>query len=382
MTSSPARVALVVGTRPEATKVAPVHLALLADASAEPTLIATGQHVEAVRDALEPFDLKPDVSLALDRTTPDLVELAAEVQRVLASQLSADRFDAVIVQGDTASTLAGALVAYWRRIPLVHLEAGLRTGDLHAPFPEEGNRRLVSALATLHLAPTPEAAANLHREGIDSAIVRVIGNTSVDAVLHTARHADEYDPCVPPGFEGHVLVTAHRRESWGRGIRGIARAVSRLADANPTHAFLVATHMNPDVQLDVREALGPALNVVVLPPLPYGEFTRALAGARLVLTDSGGVQEEGSALDVPVLILRDVTERPELVVAGGAMLVGTDPDRIVAFAQRLLDDPVARTEMAAAACPFGDGRAGERAAAATVELVSRDRRSDGQPGPR
>ena len=366
---STARVALVVGTRPEATKVAPVHLALHAHPQAEPTLIATGQHVAAVHEALEPFDLEPDVSLELERSSADLVDLGTEAQRVLASQLSADRFDAVVVQGDTASTLAGALVAYWRRIPLVHLEAGLRTGDLYAPFPEEGNRRLVSALAALHLAPTREAAANLRREGIDPSSVRVIGNTSVDAVRRVAARSSAYAARVPEGFDGHVVVTAHRRESWGQGIREIATAVSRLAAANPTYAFLVSTHMNPEVQRDVREVLAPAPNVSVRPALPYGEFARALAGAHLVLTDSGGVQEEGSALGVPVLVLRDVTERPEVVAAGGAILVGTDADRIVAFAQGLLDDPEGRAKMAAAECPFGDGRAAERAATAIVALV-------------
>ncbi len=362
------RVALVVGTRPEATKLAPLHLALDA-AGAEPTLVATGQHVEAVLDALEPFDLKPDVSLRLERTSPDLVELAGEVQRALGTLLVPERFDAVVVQGDTASTLGGALVAYWRRIPVVHLEAGLRTGDLYSPFPEEGNRRLVSALAALHLAPTAEASARLVAEGVDHASVVVVGNTSIDAVLHTAARADLYDSPVPDGFRRHVLVTAHRRESWGGGIRAIASAVAELAGANPDTAFLVATHMNPTVQRDVHDGIGDAPNVGILPPLPYGEFVRALAGATLALTDSGGVQEEGSALDVPVLVLRDVTERSEVVDAGGAVLVGTDPVRIVSQAQHLLDDDAARRAMAVAPCPFGDGRAAERSAAAIGELL-------------
>lgn len=348
---------------------APVHLALAAHRWAEPTLITTGQHGAAVREALEPFDLEPDVSLTIERSTADLVDLCTDVQRALSVQLAADRFDAVVVQGDTASTLSGALVSYWRRMPLVHLEAGLRTGDLYAPFPEEGNRRLVSALAALHLAPTMEAASNLHREGIDPSTVRVIGNTSVDAVVHTAARSQAYPSRVPEGFDGHVIVTAHRRESWGQGIRAISSAVSRLAVANPRCAFLVSTHMNPAVQRDVREVLVAAPNVSVWPALPYGEFARALAGARLVLTDSGGVQEEGSALGVPVLVLRDVTERPEVVAAGGAIVVGTDADRIVAFAQELLNDPEGRAKMAAAACPFGDGKAAERAAEAILELL-------------
>jgi UDP-N-acetylglucosamine 2-epimerase (non-hydrolysing) len=360
---------MVLGTRPEATKLAPLHLALERLGVAAPTLISTGQHVDAVAEALEPFDLKPDVALSLERDSPDLAELATAAQRVIAAQLVPGRYDAVVVQGDTASTLAGALVAYWRRIPLVHLEAGLRTGDLYAPFPEEGNRRLVSALAALHLAPTAEAAARLVAEDVTPSSVRVVGNTSIDAVVHTAGRADLYPTPVPAGFRRHVLVTAHRRESWGGGIRAIASAVADIAAANPDTVFLVATHMNPAVQHDVAAAIGEAANVLVLPPLPYGEFVRALAGADLVLTDSGGVQEEASALDVPVIVLRDVTERGEVVEVGGAVLVGTDRGRIAATAQHLLDDDTARRAMAVAPCPFGDGRAGERAAAAIGELL-------------
>jgi UDP-N-acetylglucosamine 2-epimerase (non-hydrolysing) len=371
VTASRSRVAIVLGTRPEATKLAPLHLALDRSGVAAPTLIATGQHRDAVDEALEPFDLKPDVVLRVERPSPDLVDLATATQRVVASELVPGRYHAVVVQGDTASTVAGALVAFWRRLPLVHLEAGLRTGDLGAPFPEEGNRRLITPLTALHLAPTERAATNLTAEGVDPSQVVVVGNTSVDAVRHTASRGRLYPSRVPEGFRRHVLVTAHRRESWGPRIRAVSSAVAALAAANPDTAFLVATHMNPAVQRDVRSEVQSAANVRVLPPLPYGEFVRALAGATLTLTDSGGVQEEGSALGVPVLVLRDVTERTEVVDAGGARLVGTDRETIIVAAQHLLDDEVARQAMAAAPCPFGDGLAAERSAIAIGRLLAR-----------
>jgi UDP-N-acetylglucosamine 2-epimerase (non-hydrolysing) len=360
----PREVAVVFGTRPEATKLAPLHLCLDEAAEWEPTLVYTGQHGSHVYDALEPFDLKPDLTFELDRDGGLLVELNARLLAMLGPVLDPDRFDAVIVQGDTATTLAAALVAYWNRIPIVHLEAGLRTGDLYAPWPEEGNRRLVSPLADLHLAPTDAARANLLREDVSDDRVAVVGNTSIDAVLHTAAQSHRFDSIVPSGYRRHVLVTAHRRESWGAGIRAIGDAVGRLSVDNPDTAFLVAVHPNPAVRADLTAGMGVRPNAVCLPPLPYGQFVRAMADAYLVLTDSGGVQEEAPALDVPVLVLRDVTERPEGVEAGCAELVGTDADHIVAAAQRLLDDGRRRELMALAPCPYGGGRAAQACVAA------------------
>jgi UDP-N-acetylglucosamine 2-epimerase (non-hydrolysing) len=290
--------------------------------------------------------------------------------------LDRDRFDAVLVQGDTASTVAGALVAYWSQLPLVHLEAGLRTGDLQAPFPEEGNRRLVAPLADLHLAPTPGAAANLCREGVDPARIEIVGNTAIDAVRHTAAGASRYPRVVPAGFARHVLVTCHRRESWGAGIRSIGTAVGCLARANPDTAFVVVTHPNPRVRRELAEGLEGVPNAFVLAALAYGPFVRVLAEAHVVLTDSGGIQEEAPALDVPVLVLRDVTERPEAVAAGCAHLVGTSTDAIVHGTQTLLDDDALHRRMAQARCPFGDGTAASR----SVELVTRHLSCCGTPG--
>jgi len=331
-------------------------------------LVATGQHGDFVREALEPFDLKPDLALTLERSSSDLVELNTALQRSLGTVLDSEQHDAVLVQGDTATTLAAALVSYWKHIPLVHLEAGLRTGDLLAPWPEEGNRRLVTGLATLHLAPTADAAQNLLNEGVEPARVRVVGNTAVDAVLHTAQRSASYDLPVLSGFPRYVLVTCHRRESWGEGIRGIGRAVSRLATANPDTAFLVATHMNPTVAADMRRVLDGRSNTSLLPPLPYGVFVGLLAGADFVLSDSGGVQEEAPALNVPALVLRSVTERPEAVDAGCARLVGTEEGRIVHEAQRLLDDAEMRQAMAQAPAPYGIGDAAEKCADAMTEF--------------
>ncbi len=359
--------AIVVGTRPEAIKLAPLCVALAATALWDPVVIATGQHRAQLDDALHPFGVRPDISLPLDRGRGTLVELNTGLQRSLQPVLDPDRFAAVVVQGDTASTLAGALVAYWNGLPLVHLEAGLRTGDLSAPWPEEGNRRMVSALTTLHLAPTSVAVDNLLAEGIDEATVALVGNTAIDAVLHTASRRDWYPDVVPEGFDRHVLVTAHRRESWGPGIRAVGRAVARLARANPDVAFLVASHPNPGVQRELASVLPAAPNSLRLPPVPYGTFVRTLESAELVLTDSGGIQEEAPALDVPVLVLRNETERPEGVTAGCARLVGTDPDRIADETQALLDDPSQRRQMAAAICPYGDGRA----SAACIDALDR-----------
>ena len=371
------RVALVIGTRPEATKTAPLVRALAAADGWEPCLISTDQHGPHVADALAPFGLRPDVTLRLARGGEDLVGLNGALQHSLGTVLEPARFDAVVVQGDTATTLAGALVAHWRRIPLVHLEAGLRTGDLAAPFPEEGNRRMVGALADVHLAPTPRAAENLRCAGVDPAAVEVVGNSAIDAVRLVLARAPSAGSLVPEGYGRHVVVTAHRRESWGPGIRRIAAAVRRLAEANPDCAFLIATHMNPAVQRDLRDGLGGGDNIVVLPPLAYEEFVPVLAGAELVLTDSGGIQEEAPALDVPVLVLRETTERPEGVDAGCARLVGTDEERIVAAAQQILSDPHLRSAMASVPCPYGDGHAAER----SVEAMARRLRVGGPPAP-
>jgi UDP-N-acetylglucosamine 2-epimerase (non-hydrolysing) len=372
----PRTVMVVFGTRPEAIKLAPVVAALQCHPDLHPVVVVTGQHREMVDQVLDVFSIRPDHDLAIGRERQTLSGITIRVLAGLEPLLSARRPDAVLVQGDTATTMAGALAAFYQRVPVAHLEAGLRTGDRYAPFPEEINRRLTTGLASLHLAPTPASKANLLAEGVDPLSAICTGNTVIDALHHALRRggAPLGDRGVPGrvGFEGLteaggrriVLVTVHRRESWGAPMAGIGRALARLATDDPGLLIVIPLHPNPVV----REALLPAIekvdNVRVIEPLPYLAFARLLQAADLVLTDSGGIQEEGPSLGKPVLVLRDATERPEAVAAGTAELVGTDPEVIVARARRLLYDPVAYQRMAQATNPYGDGRATERTVAA------------------
>jgi UDP-N-acetylglucosamine 2-epimerase (non-hydrolysing) len=331
-----------------------------------------------VAQALAAFGREPEETVALHRATGSQPELLARLAEGLDELVEATGPAAVVVQGDTTTTLAGALVGFWRRLPVVHLEAGLRSHDLAAPFPEEANRRLVGQVTALHLAPTAAAAANLLAEGVPAGDVLVTGNTVVDAVQQVAarRAVPWSDPRLAPvdaaaraRGERLVLVTAHRRESWGAPLDGVLRAVRALVEARPWLRVVLPAHPNPAVRAQVEAALGGVDRVLVTGPLPYGDFARLLAAAHLVLSDSGGVQEEAPTFGVPVLVLREVTERREAVDAGCARLVGTDPDRVAKEAARVLDDPVARAEMVAAGNPFGDGRAAERAAAAVAHLL-------------
>ena len=377
----PPSVHIVVGTRPEAIKMAPLVTALRSTGVARPVVVATGQHTTMVTDALAAFGLRPDVFLALDRRTGDQVELVAELapalDRVLVEQGSA----AVVVQGDTTSVLVGGLVAFWRRIPLVHLEAGLRSGDLTAPFPEEANRRLVSVVADLHLAPTARAVEALVAERIPRERIVLVGNTVVDAALTVAASRAPWtdprlaavDALVAAGSARLMLVTAHRRENWGAPLDRILAAVTQIVDEWPDLRCVLPAHANPAVREQVDRALGDHPRVVVTDPLPYAALCRLLSTASVVLSDSGGIQEEAPSFRVPVLVLRDLTEREEAVEAGFAQLVGTDPARIVAAAKDVLDG---RVTTPAAANPFGDGAAADRCVAAIGWLLGRGARPD------
>ena len=371
------RVLLIAGTRPEAIKLAPVADRMAAAGLVRPVLVASGQHPEMVAQALAAFGRTPDLVVELDRRTGSQPELLARLTERLDPLVAASSAGAVVVQGDTTTTLAGALVAFWRQVPVVHLEAGLRSHDLGAPFPEEANRRLVGQVAARHLAPTGPAAANLLREGVPAADVLVTGNTVVDAVQQVAARRGPWsdprlagvDAAARARAERLVLVTAHRRESWGRPLDGVLQAVRTLAGTRPWLRVVLPAHPNPAVRAQVDAALAGVDRVLVTGPLPYGDFARLLSAAHLVLSDSGGVQEEAPTFEVPVLVLRDVTERTEAVDAGCARLVGTDPGRIVAAAAPLLDDAAARAEMVAAGNPFGDGRAAARTAQAVAHLL-------------
>lgn len=362
------RVLSLVGTRPEAIKVAPVALALREAQWAEHLLVTTAQHPALLAGALAPFRLEPDAHLTFDRSDGSLHELAAASIATLGPALAELEPDVVLVQGDTLTAFLGALVAFWAAIPVVHLEAGLRTGDLRRPFPEEANRRLIAPIASLHLAPTSAAAAALRAEGVIAERIHVTGNTVVDALEIVTRapapFADERLDALVASGDAIVLVTVHRRESWGAPLRAILGAVRTLADRHPEVTFVLPVHPNPIVVEEAERALTGAANVLRTEPLGYASFARLLRAATLVLSDSGGIQEEAPTFGVPALVLRERTERGEGIDAGVALLVGVDPDRIVAETERLLDDPEARAAMAATANPYGDGNAATRCAEA------------------
>lgn len=368
-------VLLLVGTRPEAVKAAPVALCLAEHPHLSPAIVHSGQHTAMVEQALAPFGLRPDDSLSYRRETGGQAELFANLLPALDTLLTRRAPKAVLVQGDTATALAGALSAFWRRIPVVHLEAGLRTGDLSAPFPEEANRQLIARVAALHLAPTQAAAAALAGEALSGGPVVVTGNTVVDAAL---RIAALEAPAANPGLlavehelENRggrlVLVTAHRRESWGEPLNDVLGAVAALAEAHPDIHVLLPMHPNPAVRAQVVGALGRHPRVTLTEPLSYPDLVRVLRRAALVLTDSGGIQEEAPSFGVPVLVLREVTERMEAVHAGCAWLVGTDRARILLAADEML-----RTHLRVPvnSNPFGDGNAAARVCAAIADLLA------------
>ncbi len=350
----------VLGTRPEAIKMAPVVLALRALGAYDVPVVSTGQHRDIVRPALDAFGLAPDVDLGImvhgqtlagvtSRSLEGLDRLVAEREPVM-----------VVAQGDTTTVLAAALAAFYRRVPFAHVEAGLRTDRIDDPFPEEFNRRAAGLVADLHLAPTEWAAENLRREGKPNDRIFVTGNTGIDAVLAIAAR-ESHDP-YPDRSERIVLLTTHRRENWGEPQARIARAARGLVESRPDTRLVVALHPNPAVRETLRRELDGAPRTDLIEPPEYARFVKLLQRADLVLTDSGGVQEEAPAFGKPVLVLRETTERPEGVHAGTARLVGTDEGAIYAAAAPLLDDRAAYAAMANAASPYGDGRAAERVA--------------------
>ncbi len=360
---------------------APVVRALEADGGFESLICVTAQHRGMLDQVLELFGLTPDHDLDLMRERRTLPALTARALTGVAGVLEAEKPDAVLVQGDTTTVLAGALAAFYAGIPSGHVEAGLRSGDLAAPFPEEANRLLADRLARFYFAPTERCRRTLIAEGAPPERVWLTGNTVVDALLQvrdlTRRTPLEDDrqafgsayPAVA-GDARLVLVTGHRRESFGAGFRNITGALRTLAETHPEIEIVYPVHLNPEVQEPVRRTLAGVPNVHLLPPLPYPAFVRLMDRCHFILTDSGGVQEEAPALGKPVLVMRDVTERPEGVEAGTARLVGTDPGRIVAESERLLADSGAYRQMSRAHNPFGDGRAAERIVEALASALA------------
>lgn len=349
-------VMVCVGTRPEAIKLAPV-VAELRRQDVPTSIVTTGQHREMLDQTLAVFAITPDVDLDLMRPRQSLADLTARAIGALDHVVSSIDPAAMIVQGDTTTATSAALVALYHKVPVGHVEAGLRTGNLTDPFPEEANRRLITQLTRWHFCPTHTARANLMREGVGEGDIHVTGNTVIDAALSVADRVGR-DPVSRTGRR-RVLVTLHRRESQGAKLTRISQAIGRLA-ARLDVEVVFPVHLSPSVRESVFPILGGQANVRLSDPIGYEDMIRELLCADLVLTDSGGLQEEAPAFGVPVLVLRETTERPEGVAAGCSVLCGTDPDRILMVASRLLDEPAAYAAMVAAENPYGDGRAAER----------------------
>ncbi len=380
MLAAPHRLMLVFGTRPEAIKLAPLVVALRADPRFAPIIVNTGQHREMLVPILEWFDIQPHHTLSVMEPGQPLARLSAKLLEGLHSIMEAERPETVVVQGDTTTALMGALAAYYgydyhvrhesgqaqrRTIHVAHIEAGLRTGNRYAPFPEEANRVLIGQLAHWHFAPTQAAANALAAERITERVY-ITGNTVVDALQHTASliqagsGAALKDVPASAIARPYILITGHRRENYGEGFQHMCQAILTLAKRFPTHNFVYPVHLNQHVQKPVNELLGATPNIFLVPPQDYPAFVQLMQGATLILTDSGGVQEEGPALGKPVLVMRDVTERPEGVEAGTAKLVGTNEAAIVAGVADLLENPAAYQAMAHAVNPYGDGHATQR----------------------
>lgn len=363
----PLRITILVGTRPEAIKMAPVVRELRRRSHQfQVRLLATGQHRELAREALSAFDLQPDDDLQVMRPGQDLNGLLARLMEALGSELAREpKPDWVLVQGDTTTVLAGALAAFHLGIPVGHVEAGLRTGDLTAPFPEEANRRLAAVVTRAHFCATEQARTNLLSEGHNPDRLFVTGNTGIDALLEMAKLVTPDD--LPPGLRSlpeapTVLITAHRRESFGDGLARLAGALRDLANRHPNWRFIYPVHPNPQVVGPMRAALGPVEGIHLIDPVGYRSLVRLLATCEFVITDSGGIQEEAPALGKPVLVTRTVTERPEAVEAGGAVLVGTDPDQLSLKAEELIARGETYHRMAQPRFPYGDGQAAARIA--------------------
>lgn len=370
------KVLLVFGTRPEAIKMAPVIKELEKfPAEFRARVCVTAQHRQMLDQVLRLFEISPDYDLNIMKPGQDLFDITCEVIQGLKPVLTAESPDIVLVHGDTTTTMAASLAAYYSRLPVGHVEAGLRTGNKFAPFPEEINRRLTGALADLHFAPTEASRDNLLAEGVAADNIYVTGNTVVDALFSVSEKLAG-SPALKGRYEERfsfldparrlVLVTGHRRENFGEGFDSICRALADIASARPDIEILYPVHLNPNVQEPVRRLLGEEglQNVHLVEPVDYLPFVYLMNRAYLIITDSGGVQEEAPSLGKPVLVMRDTTERPEAVSAGTVRLTGTDRKRLVGEALRLLDDPEAYSRMSTAHNPYGDGMAASRIAGA------------------
>lgn len=363
------RILVTFGTRPEAIKMFPVVAALREAGRFEVKVVVTAQHRELLDSVLTLAGLVPDVDLDLMQPDQSLDGLASRILTRFGAALDDLKPDRVLVHGDTLTTMMASLACYFRRIPVGHVEAGLRSGDIYSPWPEEVNRKVTGVIADLHFAPTETAAAALRAENVDGSSIRVTGNTVIDALLF-AQNRIAADPSLAPAiaplrerFAGRriIAVTAHRRENFGAGMAEIATGLQELARRDDV-AIIYPLHPNPNVGDVMRPALASFDNIALIPPLDYLDFVAMMAASDIVLTDSGGIQEEAPSLGKPVLVMRDTTERPEGVAAGTARLVGADAASILAETSRLLDDPAAYRRMALAHNPYGDGTASRQIA--------------------
>ncbi|MDD1960957.1 MAG: UDP-N-acetylglucosamine 2-epimerase (non-hydrolyzing) [Pseudomonas capeferrum] len=356
---------IVFGTRPEAIKMAPLALNLAQDDRFESRVCVTGQHRQMLDQVLELFEITPDYDLNIMKPGQDLTDVTTAILQGLKPVLAEFKPDVVLVHGDTATTLATSLAAYYQQIPIAHVEAGLRTNNLYSPWPEEGNRRLTGTLAALHFAPTSTSRDNLLKEGTDAATIYTTGNTVIDALLEVVRKLES--PALKSHFESQfdfldanrrmVLVTGHRRENFGDGFERICQALVQTARQFPDVDVVYPVHLNPNVREPVNRLLAGVSNIHLIEPLDYLPFVYLMSRSYLILTDSGGIQEEAPALGKPVLVMRDTTERPEAVAAGTVKLVGTDVDSIQQHLVQLLTDEATYREMSVAHNPYGDGKA-------------------------
>ena len=352
------RIAVIFGTRPEAIKLAPVVRSLIQRATLETEVWVTGQHRQMLDQIMNDFEISPDVDLDVMAPNQTLADLSARCLMGLSHHLSLRKPQLVMVQGDTTTAFIAALTAYYHQIPVAHVEAGLRTSDLLAPWPEEGNRCMIARLANLNFAPTNWSRDNLLREGVAPQTIHVTGNTAVDALFLAMKKLGP----VPVEDKRKVLITGHRRESWGEGFASICEANVLLARKYPEVEFVYPVHLNPVVRKPVFETLQGVQNIKLMEPLNYFEFVSLMRSSHLILTDSGGIQEEAPSLGIPVLVMRDETERPEGIEAGTSVLTGTATARIVSVVSNLLDRPSAYRQLAQCANPYGDGQAANRIA--------------------
>jgi UDP-N-acetylglucosamine 2-epimerase (non-hydrolysing) len=360
-----ARLLLIFGTRPEVIKMAPVALRLREHCGEFDTVLcSTGQHRDMLNQTMAVFGLEPDVGLDLMGPRQTLANLTIRALGALDNVLTCMRPDLVVVQGDTTSAMVGALAAYYHRVPVAHVEAGLRTDDLYRPFPEEGNRRLIGTLAALHFAPTPSAAYRLRQEGVPQRQILVTGNTVIDALLSVGVHRRHGAYLPLPSGRRRILLTMHRRESRGTALENICRAILQLVERNNDVEVVFPVHASPFVREPVSRLLAGHARIRLTEALDYQAFILLMQSCYLILTDSGGIQEEAPALGKPVLVLRDTTERPEAIDAGTSALVGTRPARVLSATETLLRDEKSYRAMAHAENPYGDGRAAERIVAA------------------